>query len=92
MARVYAAALTPLREGGSALDEDAFEPYSEFLVRGGCEGVLALGTTGEGVLLSVPERQRVVELFLGGALRVFAHCGAQSTRDTVARTDRAISA
>jgi dihydrodipicolinate synthase/N-acetylneuraminate lyase len=91
VARVYAAALTPLRDGGSALDEDAFAPYAEFLARGGCEGVLALGTTGEGVLLSVPERKRVVELFVGGTLRVFAHCGAQSTRDTVALAEHAMS-
>ena len=89
MARVYAAALTPLRDGGAAVDEEAFAPYAEFLVSGGCEGVLALGTTGEGVLLSVAERKRVVELFVGGRLKVFAHCGAQSTRDTVELADHA---
>jgi dihydrodipicolinate synthase/N-acetylneuraminate lyase len=92
MARVYAAALTPLRDAASTLDEGAVEPYAEFLVRGGCEGVLALGTTGEGVLLSVAERRRVVELFLGRTLRVFAHCGAQSTRDTVALAEHAAAA
>jgi dihydrodipicolinate synthase/N-acetylneuraminate lyase len=92
MARVYAAALTPLRDDGSAVDEDVFAPYVDFLVRGGCEGVLALGTTGEGVLLSVAERRRVVELFVGGTLRVFAHCGAQSTRDTVVLAEHAASA
>ena len=45
-----AAALTPLREGGARLDEDAFGPYCDFLR--GLDGVLALGTTGEGILLS----------------------------------------
>lgn len=83
VARVYAAALTPLVDGGDAIDEDAVAPYAEFLARGGCEGVLALGTTGEGILLGVAERKRVVELFLGSELRVFAHCGAQTTSDTV---------
>ena len=29
--RAIAAAVTPLRDGGSALDEDAFLPYAEFL-------------------------------------------------------------
>jgi len=82
VARVYAAALTPLRDDGDALDEDVVAPYADFLVRGGCEGVLALGTTGEGILLRVTERKRVVELFLESELRVFAHCGAQTTRDT----------
>jgi len=79
-----AAALTPLREGGSALDEDAFAPYAEFLHAGGLDGVLALGTTGEGILLTVAERKRVVELYAVGPLPVIAHCGAQSTADTVA--------
>src|SRR5690242_2592366 len=35
MARTYAAALTPLRDGGNVLDEDAFGPYVDFLHRGG---------------------------------------------------------
>ena len=83
MTRVYAAALTPLSEGGDALDEEAFPPYVAFLQRGGVQGVLALGTTGEGILLRPEERMRAVELFLDGALEVIAHCGAQSTADTV---------
>src|SRR5439155_20830680 len=58
-----------------------------FLVEGGLDGVLALGTTGEGILLSPPERRRVAELFLeaaSGRLQVAVHCGAQTTADTVA--------
>jgi dihydrodipicolinate synthase/N-acetylneuraminate lyase len=76
-----AAALTPLRDGGGALDEAAFAPYCEFL--GGLDGVLALGTTGEGILLAATERKRVLELFVAGGLRVIAHCGAQTTATTV---------
>jgi dihydrodipicolinate synthase/N-acetylneuraminate lyase len=78
-----AAALTPLRDAGARLDEDAFGPYLEFLAAGGLDGVLALGTTGEGILLSVPERQRVAELFVRGPLPMAVHCGAQTTADTV---------
>jgi dihydrodipicolinate synthase/N-acetylneuraminate lyase len=78
-----AAALTPLRDGGSALDEHAFEPYARFLERGGLDGILALGTTGESVLLSPDERRRVVELYVAAGLRVIAHCGAQTTRETI---------
>ena len=89
MARVYAAALTPLKDGGDALDEAAFPPYVDFLVRGGVQGVLALGTTGEGILLQLEERMRVVELFLDGPFDVIAHCGAQTTRDTVELTTHA---
>ncbi len=87
----FGAALTPLRDGGSSLDEDAFAPYADFLRAGGLDGILALGTTGEGILLSVPERRRVVELFVDTGLTVIAHAGAQSTEDTVALAEHAAS-
>jgi dihydrodipicolinate synthase/N-acetylneuraminate lyase len=81
-----AAALTPLRDAGEALDEDAFVPYVDFLARGGVDGLLALGTTGEGFLLPVEQRLRAAELFVeasSGRLLVAVHCGAQSTWETV---------
>ena len=82
-----AAAVTPLREGGSALDEDAVAPYVDFLAAGGLDGILALGTTGEGILLTLDERRRVAELFVAaadGRLDVAVHAGAQTTADTTA--------
>src|SRR4051812_666502 len=79
--RTIAAAVTPLRDG--SLDEDAFLPYAEFLAEGRLDGILALGTTGEGLLLSVTERRRAVELYAAGPLPVLAHCGCQTTRDTI---------
>ena len=85
-----AAAVTPLADGD--LDETAFEPYVDFLAGGGLDGLLALGTTGEGLLFSVGERQRALELFVaasGGRLQVAAHCGAQTTADTLALAEHA---
>ena len=82
-----AAAATPLREQGARLDEDAFGPYADFLVGADLDGVLAFGTNGEAVLLTVEERQRGLELWrdaIGGRALVAAHCGAQTTADTVA--------
>ena len=82
-----AAAVTPLRDGGEALDEEAFAPYVDFLAAGGVDGLLALGTTGEGILLTADERRRAAELFVeaaAGWLQVAVHCGAQTTRETVA--------
>jgi dihydrodipicolinate synthase/N-acetylneuraminate lyase len=90
-----AAAATPLRDGGAAVDEDAFGPLVRFLADAGLNGLLALGTTGEGILLSVPERKRITELFVraaAGRLDVAAHCGAQSTADTVALAAHAAEA
>lgn len=76
----FAAALTPS-------SEEAYAPYVDFLAAGGLDGILALGTTGEGMLFSVAERKRVTELFVEtgrGKLKVAVNCGAQTTADTVA--------
>ena len=81
-----AAALTPLKDAGEALDETAIAPYVDFLHAGGVDGLLALGTTGEGFLLPNEQRLRAAELFVeaaNGRLQVAVHCGAQSTWDTV---------
>jgi N-acetylneuraminate lyase len=81
-----AAASTPLRDGGARLDEAAFEPYADFLVGAALDGILAFGTNGEAVLLSVDERERGLRLWLdavAGRALVAAHCGAQTTADTV---------
>jgi len=82
-----AASVTPLLTGGAGLDEDAFGPLLERYVAAGLDGVLAFGTNGEGVLFSVEERRRGLRLFVeaaAGRLDVAAHCGAQTTADTVA--------
>jgi len=87
-----AAALTPLRDDGAALDEEAFRPYAEFLAAAGLDGTLALGTTGEGILLSAAERRRAAELFLEGPLPVIVHSGAQTTAETAALAEHAAGA
>jgi dihydrodipicolinate synthase/N-acetylneuraminate lyase len=86
-----AAAVTPLRDSGTRLDEDAIAPLCAFLRDGGLDGVLTLGTTGEGILLSVDERKRAAELFVaaGSSLQVAVHCGALTTADTVALAEHA---
>jgi dihydrodipicolinate synthase/N-acetylneuraminate lyase len=81
-----AAAVTPLRDRGERLDEDAFAPLVEFYAAGGVDGLLVLGTTGEGVLLAREERRRAAQLMIGAAdgLPVLVHCGAQTTAETSA--------
>lgn len=90
-----AAAVTPLRDGGRTIDEEAWPGYLDFLAAAGLDGVLALGTTGEGILFSVEERKRVTEGVLKASasrLLVAAHCGAQTTADTVALCEHAAAA
>ena len=92
MPLLLAASVTPLRDGGAALDEAAIGPMVDFLAAGGVDGLFALGTTGEGVLLSLDERMRAAVAFRAacdGTLIV--HCGAQSTADTVALAAHAAS-
>jgi dihydrodipicolinate synthase/N-acetylneuraminate lyase len=81
-----AAAVTPLQVGGTRVDEDAIAPLCAFLSAGGLDGALVLGTTGEGILLSVEERRRVAERFVEAEtpLDVAVHCGAQTRADAVA--------
>jgi dihydrodipicolinate synthase/N-acetylneuraminate lyase len=82
-----AAAVTPLRDAGRSLDLDAIPALVDFLAAGGVDGLLALGTAGEGVLLDGDERRRVAEAFVaaaGGRIDVAVHCGAQTTAATAA--------
>src|SRR5581483_11459516 len=78
MPRAIAAALTPLTEGGAALDLDSVAPYVAFLADAGIDGLLVAGTTGEGMNLTLPERKALLEAFASGPLPVIAHCGAQT--------------
>jgi dihydrodipicolinate synthase/N-acetylneuraminate lyase len=81
-----AAAVTPLRDRGERLHEDAFGPLVEFYAGGGVDGMLMLGTTGEGVLLAREERRRAARLMIDASdgLPVLVHCGAQTTAETSA--------
>jgi len=88
-----AAAITPLRDG--RLDPDAVGPYVDFLVGHGVDGLLALGTTGEGVMFQPVHRKEIAEAFVdaaAGRIQVAVHVGAQTTHDTVALAARAAEA
>ena len=92
MPRAIAAALTPFRSDGAELDDDALIPYLAFLKEGGIQGILLLGTTGEGISLSFVERKRAISNAVTGPLPVLAHCGAQTTADTAALSAHAAEA
>ncbi len=82
-----AATVTPLTGNGGELDDDGFGSLADFFVAAGLDGILALGTAGEGILLAPTERRRVADLFLQASdrrLQVAVHCGAQTTADTIA--------
>ena len=85
-----AAAVTPLRDG--RLDAGAVGSYVDFLAGHGLDGLLALGTTGEGVMFPPAHRIEIARAYVeaaAGRLQVAVHCGAQTTHDTVALAERA---
>lgn len=89
-----AAALTPLRDDGAAVDTDSIGRYVDFLAAGGIDGILALGSTGEGFLLEPAERRAVAEAFRDatqGRLSLAVHVGAMTTAATAALAEHAAS-
>src|ERR1043165_5758081 len=85
-----AAAVTPLRD--ERLDPGAVGPYVDFLGGHGVDGLLALGTTGEGVMFPPAHRKEIAQAFLdaaAGRIQVAVHAGAQTTHDTVALAEHA---
>jgi dihydrodipicolinate synthase/N-acetylneuraminate lyase len=90
-----AAVVTPLRDGGTRLDEGAIAPLAEHVSGGGCDGVLVAGTTGEGLLLTTAERRTLAEAWLDAVpegLDVAVHAGAQTTAEAVALAEHAAQA
>ena len=88
-----AAAVTPLTDDGTRLDEESITRLARFLAEGGVDGVLACGTTGEGMLLTAEERRRVTEILLAARtepFQVVVHAGAQTTADTEALSAHAL--
>ena len=73
---------TPLDSEGARLDASAIRPMVEYLVAGGVHGVFVNGTTGEGALLSIEERERTTAAFAeaaAGRLAVIVQVGDAST-------------
>jgi dihydrodipicolinate synthase/N-acetylneuraminate lyase len=89
-----AAAVTPITGTKGSIDADGIGDLVEFYVRSELDGILALGTTGEGILFSLDERRSAADEFVTAAhhrLAVVVHCGAQTTHDTVMLAEHAAS-
>jgi 4-hydroxy-tetrahydrodipicolinate synthase len=86
----YTAIVTPFRNG--AIDEDAFENLIKFQIKGGVDGIVPVGTTGESPTLDCEEHIRVIELavkFAAGKIKVLAGTGANATREAIELTQAA---
>jgi 4-hydroxy-tetrahydrodipicolinate synthase len=82
LAGAFPAIVTPFTRGGRQVDFDWIGGHLAYLRRRGADGVLALGTNGEGPSLSLVERRLVVDAVLrqrpdpGLAVMVGSGCAA----------------
>ncbi|HEY1717417.1 MAG TPA: 4-hydroxy-tetrahydrodipicolinate synthase [Verrucomicrobiae bacterium] len=86
----YTAIVTPFRNG--AIDEDAFENLVKFQIKGGVDGIVPVGTTGESPTVNCQEHVRIVELavkFSAGKIKVLAGTGANATSEAIELTQAA---
>src|SRR5881628_1647974 len=80
----YTAIVTPFKDG--KVDELAFERLIRAQLKGGVDGIVPVGTTGESPTLSFEEHMYVVELavqFAAGKFKVLAGTGGNSTDEAI---------
>lgn len=86
----YTALVTPFKNG--KVDESAFERLIQLQIKGGVDGIVPMGTTGESPTLSYEEHIRVIELaveFARGKVKVMAGTGGNSTAEAIYLTKAA---
>ena len=86
----YTAIVTPFKHG--KIDEPALERLIKSQVKGGVDGVVPVGTTGESATLDYEEHIRVVALsvkFAAGKIKVIAGTGGNSTKEAIYLTQEA---
>jgi 4-hydroxy-tetrahydrodipicolinate synthase len=86
----YTAIVTPFRNG--VLDETALEALVKAQMKGGVDGIVPCGTTGESPTLDYEEHVRVIELaveFANRKVKVLAGTGGNSTSEAIYLTKAA---
>ncbi|HEY0548582.1 MAG TPA: 4-hydroxy-tetrahydrodipicolinate synthase [Verrucomicrobiae bacterium] len=86
----FTAIVTPFRKG--VLDERALERLIKAQVKGGVDGIVPVGTTGESPTLDYEEHVRVIELavqFANKKIKVLAGTGGNSTSEAIYLTKAA---
>ena len=88
---IYPATVTPFDRDGS-FDPLAMVKIIRHQMAAGAHGLYITGGTGEGVLLTVDERKRVIDTAVeevAGRIGIIAHIGAFQTADTIASAKHA---
>jgi len=92
---VIPAMLTPFKRGGNAVDYDRAGELSLHLEKQGVDGLFVAGTTGEGMLMRLDERKKLLEVVVdavGNRLNVVAQTGCLDTPGTIELTQHAAEA
>ena len=86
----YTAIVTPFC--GGQLDEAALERLIKLQIKGGVDGIVPVGTTGESPTVNNEEHIRIVALsakFAAGKIKVLAGTGANATSEAIHLTQEA---
>ncbi|GMV92246.1 MAG: 4-hydroxy-tetrahydrodipicolinate synthase [Candidatus Hydrogenedentota bacterium] len=89
---IVPAMLTPFTQGGKSVDYDKAAALAEYLAKQGVHGLFVCGTTGEGPLMTLPERKQILETVVqavGKKVKVIAHTGCLDTASTIELTRHA---
>ena len=87
----YTAIVTPFKKDGK-IDEAALERLIKFQIKGGVDGIVPVGTTGESPTLDYEEHLKVIALavkFAAGKVKVIAGTGGNSTSEAIYLTQHA---
>jgi 4-hydroxy-tetrahydrodipicolinate synthase len=86
----YTALVTPFKNG--RIDEPALERLIQAQIKGGVDGIVPVGTTGESPTLDYDEHVHVIALSVklaAGKIKVLAGAGANSTKEAIYLTKHA---
>jgi 4-hydroxy-tetrahydrodipicolinate synthase len=86
----YTAIVTPFTNG--QIDTEALRKLIVGQIKGGVDGIVPMGTTGESPTLSCEEHMEVIKLavkFAAGKIKVLAGTGANSTSEAIELTQAA---
>jgi 4-hydroxy-tetrahydrodipicolinate synthase len=87
----YPPLITPFRENGD-IDYETYELLVDWQIREGSHGIVVNGTSAEPSVLSIVERQTLLEIALrasNGRVPIVAATGSQSHAETLALTEHA---
>src|SRR5512139_1246045 len=86
----YTAIVTPFKNG--KIDELALERLIKQQIKGGVDGIVPVGTTGESATLDYDEHIHVIKLAVKlahGKIKVMAGTGGNSTKEAIFLTQKA---